>query len=253
VTCDGPNDLLHAYLDGELDAARRVAYEGHLVVCPDCSLELEAQQAVRTALADDAFRAPPPAGLSERIRNAMDAADRPRGTPPRLLPWLLAASLLVAAGLAGWGLWRAWGVPFEDDRVAQDLTTNHARSLMPGNLLGVESTDRHTVKPWFQGKVAFSFPVQDWRDDGFALKGGRLDLLEGDRRVAALVYTHREHIINVFIFPTPQAGDLAIAPSSRRGYHLCHWTNGGLAFWVVSDLNADELAEFAQRVHDAGP
>jgi anti-sigma factor RsiW len=244
VTCDGPSDLLHAYLDGELDASRRVAYEEHLVVCPDCSRELGAQHA---------FRAAPPPGLETRVRDSLDRADRRRRAPLRLLPWLAAAAILVGVSLAGWTFWRAWGVPFEDDRVAQDLTTNHARSLMPGNLLGVDSTDRHTVKPWFQGKVAFSFPVQDWKDDGFALKGGRLDLLEGDRRVAALVYTHREHIINVFIFPTPQAGDLAIAPSSRRGYHLCHWTNGGLAFWVVSDLNADELAEFALRVHDAGP
>jgi anti-sigma factor RsiW len=107
----------------------------------------------------------------------------------------------------------------------------------------VVSSDQHTVKPWFNGKLDFSPPVHDFSGRGYPLLGGRLDYLQ-ERPVAALVYGRRQHVINVFIWPT--AGPETPAPPiARRGYHLLHWATPELAYWVVSDLGLAELTEFA--------
>ena len=115
---------------------------------------------------------------------------------------------------------------------------------MAEHLYDVESTDQHTVKPWFQGKVDFSLPVKDFKDQEYPLEGGRLDYLD-DRPVAALVYRRHKHVINLFVWPAADA-DSPPQTTTRRGYNLLHWTQGGLQFWAVSDLNAEELAEFGR-------
>jgi anti-sigma factor RsiW len=257
VTCDGIGDLLHGYLDGELDAARRTAVEEHLLVCAECARELETQKALAAAVRDDALRHRPPAHLPARIDAALRSADAKAGVlRRRRLAWLAAAVLLVGVGLAVWGLWPGRRAAAEEDRIAQELTASHARALMPGNLKGTPPEgvppDQHEVKPWFQDKLDFSPNVKDWKEKGFELAGGRLDLL-GDRRVAAVVYTRRKHIINLFEWPAPDEQVTPVRELSRRGYNICHWTAGGLTFWAVSDLNADDLAEFARLVRDAAP
>jgi anti-sigma factor RsiW len=212
---------------------------------------------VAAALRDGARRHRPPARLAGRIEAALRSADAKAGLRRRRLAWAAAAAvLLVGAGLGAWGLWMSRGAPAEEERVAEEVAVSHARALMPGNLKGTPPEgippDQHQVKPWFQDKLDFSPKVKDWKDEGFELVGGRLDLL-GDRRVAAVVYTRRKHIINLFEWPAPDDAETSVRALSRRGYHICHWTAGGLTFWAVSDLNAEELGEFVRLVHDDAP
>ena len=132
------------------------------------------------------------------------------------------------------------------------MTASHARSLLADHLFDVASTDRHTVKPWFQGRADFSPPVLDMKEHGFPLAGGRLDYLDG-RTAAALVYRRRQHVINLFVWPAADGRASGVTTLARRGYNLAHWTESGLNFWAVSDLNAAELRDFARLVHDQAP
>jgi anti-sigma factor RsiW len=250
VSETAPHDLLPAYFDGELDPPRRVAFEEHLRTCADCARELESQGALRAALGDDSFRHRPPPELAARVRASLRAEAAP--APGRRLVWAAAAAILAAAGLAGWGLVLVARTPSPDDLLARQAVASHARSLLAAHLLDVPSSDRHTVKPWFQGRLDFAPPVVDLADRGFPLAGGRLDDLDG-RTAAALVYRRRQHVINLFVWPAPSGADTSIRTASHRGYHLAHWARAGLNFWAVSDLNADELDEFARLVRDEAP
>jgi len=136
--------------------------------------------------------------------------------------------------------------------VAREVLTSHLRSLMPGHLMDVVSTDQHTVKPWFNGRIDFSPPVNDFAADGFSLAGGRLDYLDR-RAVAALVYRRRKHIVNVFVWPAADGAESAVESAAHDGYNLMHWRRGGMNYWIVSDLNAQELGEFARLLRVDAP
>ena len=161
---------------------------------------------------------------------------------------MVAASALAAAILFGASLALAVRNPSSDDRLAAEVTAGHARSLLADHLLDVASTDQHTVKPWFQGRTDFAPPVIDLKEQGFPLVGGRLDFLDG-RTVAGLVYRRRQHVINLFIWPAADGGGSGVITASRRGFNLAHWTASGLNYWAVSDLNGEELTEFAGLMH----
>jgi anti-sigma factor RsiW len=130
------------------------------------------------------------------------------------------------------------GRPREAGMLETELINSHVRALMVAHLTDVASTDQHTVKPWFQGKLDYSPPVHDLAEQGFPLVGGRLDYLSG-RAVAALVYRRHGHLINVFVWP--DSGEERRTSSSHQGYNVLHWRGGGMQYWVVSDLNAAEL------------
>ena len=134
--------------------------------------------------------------------------------------------------------------PSNDDLIANELVSDHVRSMMVDHLADVPSTDQHTVKPWFDGKLDYSPPVTDLASQGFPLTGGRLDYAAG-RPIAALVYQRRLHPINLFVFPTTEA-DSRPKTSTRQGFNVVHWTRQGMTFWAISDLNSDELQQFAQ-------
>jgi len=131
-----------------------------------------------------------------------------------------------------------------DDNVAAQVTASHNRALMASHLIDVVSSDRHTVKPWFAGKIDYSPRVRDYANDGFVLTGGRLDYVN-DRVVAALVYKNRLHVIDVYTWPTTES-DSGVNKRSRHGINMTEWVDDGMKYYAVSDIEIGELAQLAQ-------
>jgi len=183
--------------------------------------------------------------VDRAVRDALRrAAADESGTKERDTNWrwlAIAASILLAASLA-WNVSRLRPGIAENDLVAQGVLSDHIRSLMGEHLLDVPSTDQHTVKPWFNGKLDFSPEVKDFAAEGFPLVGGRLDYLM-NRNVAALVYRRRQHVINLFTWPSDSPA-VVEDHFSRNGYNVVRWTHGGMTYWAVSDLNLNELEQF---------
>jgi len=245
VSCDYTRTVLHGYLDGELDATRAAEFERHLEGCRECENSLAAAEALRSSLQRGLLYERAPLSLRKNIRAGLDAATAPETRRIPAWRWLaIAASILIVAGVS----WYAWPrvqnsastAPF----TAAEIIDAHVRSLQPGHLTDVTSSDQHTVKPWFNGKLAFVPPVKDFSDEGFPLLGGRLDVL-GGQNVAALVYGRRKHIINVFVLPTRQPDTPIHPPGLRQGYQWYHWRHQGMEYCVVSDLSASDLRELA--------
>ncbi|HSV01934.1 MAG TPA: anti-sigma factor [Phenylobacterium sp.] len=241
--CPDQAELLQAYFDGELDAANAQAFEAHLAACPGCSAALDDLRMLRERLADPALREPAPESLRRRIEATLAAeapAARPRGHSAGVLPWGLSAGFgALAAALAAVAVLPSTGA------LETQLVADHVRSTLGTRLVDVETSDRHTVKPWFNGKVDFAPPVVDLAEAGFPLEGGRLDYLDG-RRVAALVYRRNRHVINLFVWPQTGPPRLPALGRSHEGYAIVHWTQGGLQFWAVSDVDRGELQAFAR-------
>ncbi len=165
----------------------------------------------------------------------------------RELPWRwfsIAASLAII-GLIGWSIFHPSMPTSVENILAQEVISSHVRSLMANHLMDVASSDQHTVKPWFNGQLDFSPPVKDLAIEGFPLVGGRLDYLD-NRTTAALVYKRHQHVINLFVWPATAGTEEPIRILTRQGYHAIHWTQGGFVYWAVSDLNEQELQEFAR-------
>jgi anti-sigma factor RsiW len=238
--CPDKAHLVHALLDGELDAVNAQAFEAHLKTCPDCAAALGELQGLRERIAAPELRTAAPAALRGRIE-AMIAAEteRPRRRIPSAVPWSLAGGFAaLAASLA-----MMTSLP-STTLLADQLVGDHVRSTLATHLVDVETSDRHTVKPWFNGRIDFAPPVVDLAPQGFPLVGGRVDYLEG-RVVAALVYRRGKHVINVFVRPEPKGLRLP-AGRAHDGYSLVRWTQGGLEFWAVSDVEPRDLEALKQ-------
>jgi anti-sigma factor RsiW len=257
VNCDDARVLMHGHLDGELDLAADLEIQRHIEQCPRCTSEYAAMRAMRTRLKDEAFRFEAPAALKEKIRRAIPVSPPPRADayPSRRGAWMprairfavpMAIGAMLALAIAPRTI-----APALNQRLASEVVASHVRSLMGAHLMDVASTDQHTVKPWFNGKLDFSPPVNDFAKDGFPLVGGRLDYIE-DRPVAALVYQHGKHVINVFMWPT--AGDATSAEriETEHGYNVEQLMVAGMNCWVVSDLNQNELDKFAELIRAKG-
>ena len=234
-----------AYLDGELAATEAADLEAHVAVCSACARFRDERLALRSAIASQIPRFDAPDALRSRVRAALreEAGPHiaPRASTISARRWLALAATIGAVAI---GSWQLAVVHTVSSVVADEVLTSHVRSLMPGHLSDVVSTDQHTVKPWFNGRLDFSPPVHDFSGRGYPLLGGRLDYLHG-RSVAALVYGRRQHLINVFLWPaTGLRGEAA--PVTRQGYHLLHWTTPEYTYWVASDLGLSELTGFAK-------
>jgi anti-sigma factor RsiW len=245
MNCDQARLLLHPYLDGELDVVQSLQIVEHLSHCPACDQSRAQVQRLSHVLAGADLRFAAPAGLKERLQSTLAPSQRAMVISDwqrRVVLAVVAATLLAAVafgvGRSGW-----FGQPSQE-LLASDVTAAHLRSLLADHLVDVRSSDRHTVKPFFSGKLDFAAPVVDLSDHGFELVGGRLDVLEV-RPVAAYVYRKRKHVINVFVWPTSEPAKSGIEELTSRGYSLFHWTGSGRVCWVISDLNPSELREFA--------
>jgi mycothiol system anti-sigma-R factor len=241
VPCELTGIHLHAYLDGELDAAGAASFERHLQSCAECASALGSEQSLRQTLAGAQLyeRAP------EHLRNRVDSK-LPAGAPARtrnfgIWKWAAIAATLLLAGFLGRELLLVFRAQSESLVLAAAAVDAHLRSLQPGHLMDVQSTDQHTVKPWFDGKINFAPPVSDFAAEGFPLIGGRLDVLAG-RTAAALVYGRHKHIINVFVLES-QSTTAPPGSGERNGYHWLAWQKDGYLYLAVSDAAAEDLQQ----------
>ncbi len=263
MSCPDKLLLLQAHLDDELDAASTLAVEAHVRSCSACAAELARMEAVRAMLADADLDHAAPAALRSRIEG-MIVAPAAAGTALRRTPEPAHARGRQRSGSAGRGtpaIGRSWGsgvvtglalslalvvaLPqFTRVNTEDQLVANHIRSLsLESHLTDVATSNRHVVKPWFNGKIDFAPPVPELAGQGFPLVGGRLDYIDG-HEVAAIVYKRRLHTINVFV---QLAGTLSLPggiSTKHDGYSLVRWTNAGLEFWAVSDIDLNELELF---------
>jgi anti-sigma factor RsiW len=244
TACPDRTMMLHGLIDGELDAANAVEAETHLKTCEACNAEYLRLQGLREALAAPGLPWRAPAALRARIDTSLRQATAPaaRRRPGRIAPWAasgvlgaIAASLVIVVVAP----------TLSDSQVERELVASHVRSLLANHLTDVQTSDKHVVKPWFNGRIDFAPPVPELAGQGFPLAGGRLDYVEG-KVVAALVYRRRLHTINVFVWPKKGAAILATRADRRDGYSLVEWTRGGLEFWAVSDIDPTELRQFQQ-------
>jgi anti-sigma factor RsiW len=229
--------LLGGLVDNELDAANVAMVEAHVARCEGCREELERLQAVRNLLRSEGVRHSAPAALSRRIASMPELAAPRASNDNRLLRWLgpgvigaLAASLALVTLMP----------PDADSVVDQEIVSSHVRSLQPGHLTDVQTTNQHIVKPWFNGRIDFSPPVPELADQGFPLAGGRLDSING-KTVAAIVYHRRLHTVNLFIWPARDAAERSFV---KDGFTVKEWSRNGLRFAAVSDIAPAELQQF---------
>lgn len=237
--------LLHAMIDGELDAANCVAIEAHIKTCAGCAEELARIEAVHDALSHAGMKHRAPSALHVKIAAQIDGQSgggitaRPQQRSIR--PWLagglsaIAASLLLFAAVP-----QLTATGIEDQVIA-----SHVRSLLANHLTDIATSDRHIIKPWFNGKVDFAPPVIELADQGFPLAGGRLDYLDG-QVVPALVYHRGLHSINVFVRPARNMVSPGEIATRRNGFSIVRWSHGGLECWAVSDIDLNELKLFGR-------
>ncbi|MFI5197533.1 MAG: anti-sigma factor family protein [Thermoanaerobaculia bacterium] len=246
MSCEIPLERTHAWLDGELSVEATLDAERHARECAVCAAEYRRGLALKAALREGGLVAAPPASLEARVRARLSSERRPswRRNVPQ---WVaIAAALVLGAGIG------ALVFPLRESIGARSLpdalVSAHVRALMKGPLVEVPSSDRHTVKPWFAGRVDFAPKVKDLAAQGFPLAGGRVDAVSG-RRTAVLAYRHGPHEIDVFVWvaatPSP-----AVMMGGARGYHVARWTEGDLSYAAVSDMDEDELVAFVELVRN---
>jgi anti-sigma factor (TIGR02949 family) len=256
MDCTHIRSLVSPYIDGELAAEKAAEVERHLEGCEACRALVEGERRVSVAVRHHGERFRAPAHLKARVLSEVGRRSRRSGwSDLRMLgsgwnPVALAASLLLTVMVSS-GATIAYlkrGTEENKAPLVQEVVSSQIRSLMADHLTDVASSDQHTVKPWFNGKLDFSPPVVDLATEGFPLIGGRLDYLD-KRQVAALVYRHRQHIINLFIWP--EGGEEAPRAESRQGYNVLYFKHGGMEYWAVSDLNPTELKDFVAHLKTA--
>jgi anti-sigma factor RsiW len=257
MQCERARELLSPYVDGELSAEERRAVAAHIQGCRTCEAQVADFHRVGRTLAETG-REPMPKALALRLRaNLAREAEkvspalvepvtvmaasrrRPFATPSFLRQAAAMAAVCVVSALVTWWVLGTFG---ETSRLEQDVLAAHMRSLLQDSPIQVASSDSHTVKPWFAGRIDFAPDVKDLSAEGFPLIGGRLDYVSG-RRVVAVVYKRRLHTVNVFMWPSTSPGDAAPRLVSRNGYNLITWSRGGTSFWAVSDLSAGDLSQ----------
>lgn len=246
MDCTEIRSRLHPYLDRELELESALAVERHLASCAACQAVFARQSALQSGIRKHAQYHRAPAGLADRIRRQTDVPT-PRAVR-RLLPlrqWLPVGFAVAATALLTWTAALQYAVVSGDERLAEQVIAGHARAVLTSHRVDVASSDQHTVKPWLSGKLDFSPPVVDLASAGFPLDGGRLDYLD-NRPVAALCYRYRQHLIDLFVWPQEKPGDLPLRESSSKGYNVLHWSEGGLTFWAVSDVNAADMKSFVE-------
>jgi anti-sigma factor RsiW len=245
--------LLDPYVDGELDLVSSLAVEAHLGSCDVCPNALTNLRTLRSAMGETVPYYQAPSALERRVRVAIRSerrAETGRSFSLNRYGWAgAAAAAVILLTIVVKGVLPV--APHAGDLTTREVVDDHLRSLTENHLTDVLSSNQHTVKPWFDGRLSFTPPVIDLTAQGFPLLGGRLDYLN-DHPVAAVVYRRREHVINLFIAPAENAGDTAPSSEVRDGYNIVHWTKAGMSYWAVSSASGVEMQKLAQLLIEQG-
>jgi anti-sigma factor RsiW len=249
MSCKETQAFMDGYLDRELDLVRSIDLERHLHDCSGCAALHQARMAVRTAIGAGSLRYSAPETLKKAMRASLVQQDREerkielRKTKPRWfqIQWPAIAATAAAVIVIG-VLWMRPAANLTE----REVVASHIRSLMANHLMDVPSTDQHTVKPWFAGKLDFAPPVKDLASEGFPLVGGRLEYIDS-HAAAAIVYQRNQHVINVLLWPSG-TGSGRLQSSAQQGYNVIDAVRNGMQYWVVSDLNRAELEQFTERL-----
>jgi anti-sigma factor RsiW len=244
MNCEEASVLLHALIDGELDAGHARDVETHITSCPGCAARLREFENLRKAMTTASLRYAAPMSLRARIEGKLPAPRVAVASRRSVIKGFAVGA--TASALAASGLLVMVMRTDDDRRILGEVVSAHLRSLQGQHLTDVVSTDQHTVKPWFNGKLDVAPPVVDLTAEGFTLLGGRLDYVNA-KPVAAIVYRRRVHIINLFCAPSPDATKRGAVMESLQGFNVRRWTDNGINLWAVSDINADELREFGEK------
>ena len=250
MTCDEAEILLHALLDGELDAGHAREVEDHIAGCPACAAQLKAYRELSNAVAGADLGYAAPASLRRRIEASLPQAQAPIRAPSRRSVLRGFAMGSAMSAIAATGLVAIVLRNDDEARIESEIVSAHLRSLQAGHLTDVISTDQHTVKPWFNGKLDVAPPVIDLTAQGFTLIGGRLDYVD-TRPIGAVVYRRRSHVINLFVAQTASTESRGAKMQTIQGFNIRRWSDRGLNYWAVSDIAADELAEFGEKFETA--
>lgn len=255
MNCHEIRQLLEPYADGELDLVRHMQMDEHLAGCTNCAGQLTNLQSLRSAITSPSLYHAAPTALRERLFQpqvmlAPKTDPRPVIGSTRSFATAIASLLVVAGASFSAGMLASRSGTSADDQLIANVVTDHVRSIQVDHLMDVASSDRHTVKPWFQGKLDFAPQVPDLSAQEFPLSGGRLDVL-ADHLVAALVYHRRLHVINVLVRPSSQTDGSDVRHVTRQGFHLRNWVQAGMSYWAISDLNDEELDEFVKQFQAA--
>jgi len=253
LSCQRAQELIHGYIDDELDGLQTAEVERHLDQCEDCKVDYRSQMTLRSSLQHTSLYYRASTDLKKSIRASLEKEVKAEVTPRTFLRrWVLAGlSLVILAIGTMWGVVPLFVHPSSEDRLVQEIVADHIRSLqVPNHLTEVVSSDQQTVKSWFHSKVNFSPPVGDFVDQDFRLYGGRLDYLNNNV-VATLIYQRRSHFVNLYVWPAEVQHTTNELTTQRQGYNLIHWTTSGLNCWAISDLNTVELRDFAHLVEQA--
>ena len=246
MTPENARLLLNAYVDGELDAASTIELESQLRESPALQQEFERLSALQSLVRNRASRFDAPSHLASRVFAALPEAPPARTlkTVPGWWRSLAMGATMAAVALLFWTIVPTFNRLDPDTGTREEVLAAHVRSLMADHLTDLTSTERHTVKPWLSSRLDFAPPVEDLASEGFSLLGGRLDYL-GGRPVAALVYRYRQHIINVFVWPSSSNQQVSVQTWALRGYNIARFDSRGMSFWAVSDLNPEDLQKLA--------
>ena len=247
MTCEEAEVLLHALLDGELDAGHAREVEAHIAGCAHCTALMQEYREISQAMAESEVHYKAPLELRRRIEKALP---QPVAAPSRRAVLRGFAMGSAVSAIAATGLVAIVLRNDDEQRIEAEMVSAHLRSLQAGHLTDVISTDQHTVKPWFNGKLDVSPPVIDLTALGFTLIGGRLDYVDA-RAIGALVYRRRQHVINLFVAQTANTERRSAKTTMLQGFNVRRWSDRGLNYWAVSDLGADELSEFGDKFETA--
>ncbi|MGF6431888.1 MULTISPECIES: anti-sigma factor family protein [Bradyrhizobium] len=249
MTCEEAGVLIHALIDGELDAGHAREVEAHVEGCAHCAALMKEYQEIRQAIAESDLRYKAPLELRRKIERSLPQPQAQAAPTRRSVLRGFALGSAVSA-MAATGLVAIVLRNDDEQRIENEVVSAHLRSLQAGHLTDVISTDQHTVKPWFNGKLDVSPPVIDLTAQGFTLIGGRLDYVNA-REIGAVVYKRRQHVINLFVAQTANTERKAAKISTLQGFNIRRWSDRGLNYWAVSDLGADELGEFGDKFEGA--